>query len=65
MICTKRKWKGTRALNRYGGELAIFASSFFESGQLNKKYYFTFRTINAILKNVTYFLYVALFFLFV
>ncbi|MHC2834987.1 hypothetical protein ACUXEY_003486 [Bacillus sp. F9_6S_D1_P_5] len=46
----------------YGGELAIFASSFFsESWQLNKKYYFTFPTINAILKNVTYFLYVALF----
>lgn len=65
-ICTKRKWKGTRALNRYGEELVIFTSSFFcESGQLNKKYYFTFRTINAILKNVTYFLYVALFFLFV
>lgn len=64
MICTKRKWKGTRALNRYGRELVIFTSSFFsESGQLNKKYYFTFRTINAILKNVTYFLYVALFFL--
>lgn len=40
----------------YGGELVIFTSSFFnESGQLNKKYYFTFRTINAILKNVTYF----------
>lgn len=66
MICTKRKWKGTRAPNRYGGELVIFTSSFFnESGQLNKKYYFTFRTINAILKNVTYFLYVALFFPFV
>ncbi len=50
----------------YREELAIFASSFFsESGQLNKKYYFTFRTINAIFKNVTYFLYVELFFSFV
>ncbi|KYQ03245.1 hypothetical protein B4079_1725 [Bacillus cereus] len=46
----------------YGGELVIFTSSFFnESGELNKKYYFTFRTINAILKNVTYFLYVTFF----
>ena len=34
----------------YGGELVIFTSSFNESGELNKKYYFTFRTINAILK---------------
>ena len=49
-ICTKRKWKGIRALNRYGEELVIFTSSFSESRQLNKKYYFTFRTINAILK---------------
>lgn len=46
----------------YGGELVIFTSSFFsESGQLNKKYCFTFFFINAILKNVTYFLYVAFF----
>ena len=27
-ICTKRKWKGIRALNRYGEELVIFTSSF-------------------------------------
>ncbi len=72
MICIKRKWKAIKVLNRE--ELAIFASSFcidehigssINYNRLNKKYYFTFPTINAILKNVTYFLYVALFFHFV
>ena len=51
-ICIKRKWKETRAL--IGEELAIIASSFcWQMSAIkvhNKKYYFTFPTINAILK---------------
>ncbi len=58
MICIKRKWKETRAHNMYKGELANVASSF-----LIRKYCFTFPTINAIFKNVTYFLYVRIFFI--
>ncbi len=50
----------------YGGELVIFTSSFFnESGELNKKYYFTFRTINAILKKCYLFFVCNVFFPFV
>ena len=68
MICIKRKWKETRVLNMlYREELAIFASSFVIGSSinyngLNKKYCFTFFSINAILKHVTYFLYVDVFF---
>ena len=52
-ICIKRKWKETRALNA-GKNLrllqVLFVGKMSAIKVHNKKYYFTFPTINAILK---------------